>query len=37
MQPAPEVYSREEYATKDFWENRYKEKGGYFDWYAEFP
>lgn len=32
-----QVYSREEYATKDFWESRYKENPGYFDWYAEFP
>lgn len=34
---AEEVYSREEYATKEFWESRYREKEGYFDWYAEFP
>ena len=37
MDPKSEVYSREEYATKEFWDNRYKEKGSYFDWYAEFP
>lgn len=29
-----DVYSREEYSKKDFWESRYKETGGYFDWYA---
>ena len=32
------MYSREEYGTKDFWENRYKEnQKTYFDWYAEYP
>ena len=32
-----EVYSREEYATEKFWDDRYAEKGGMFDWYAEYP
>ncbi len=31
------VYSREEYARANFWEDRYVENGGFFDWYAEFP
>ena len=32
------LYSREEYGTKDFWEERYKKtEKTYFDWYAEFP
>lgn len=28
------VYSREEYATKEFWDERFKESKGFFDWYA---
>ena len=33
-----ETYSREEYATAEFWDNRYKENDKtYFDWYAEYP
>ena len=31
------VYSREEYAKANFWEDRYVQNGGFFDWYAEFP
>ena len=36
-QPQPEesmVYSREEYAKKEFWNDRFKETKGFFDWYA---
>ena len=29
-----QVYSREEYAKKDFWNDRFKETKGHFDWYA---
>jgi hypothetical protein len=29
-----QVYSREEYAKKDFWNDRFKESKGTFDWYA---
>lgn len=29
-----QVYSREEYAKKDFWNDRFKESKGHFDWYA---
>ena len=29
-----QVYSREEYAKKDFWNDRFKETKGFFDWYA---
>ena len=29
-----QVYSREEYAKKDFWNDRFKESKGFFDWYA---
>ena len=32
-----EVYSREEYAKANFWDDRYTQKGGTFDWYAEYP
>jgi 2-polyprenyl-3-methyl-5-hydroxy-6-metoxy-1,4-benzoquinol methylase len=32
-----QVYSREEYAKASFWDDRYAEKGGFFDWYAEYP
>lgn len=28
------VYSREEYAKKEFWNDRFKESKGFFDWYA---
>ena len=28
------VYSREEYAKKEFWNDRFKEQNGFFDWYA---
>jgi hypothetical protein len=28
------VYSREEYAKKEFWDERFKETKGFFDWYA---
>ena len=28
------VYSREEYAKKEFWDDRFKESKGFFDWYA---
>ena len=28
------VYSREEYAKKEFWDDRFKESNGQFDWYA---
>ena len=28
------VYSREEYAKADFWNDRFKESKGFFDWYA---
>ena len=28
------VYSREEYAKKEFWDDRFKESKGQFDWYA---
>lgn len=28
------VYSREEYAKKEFWNDRFKETKGFFDWYA---
>ena len=28
------VYSREEYAKKEFWDDRFKETKGFFDWYA---
>ena len=31
------MYSRSEYATANFWDDRYAEKGGMFDWYAEYP
>ncbi len=31
------VYSREQYAKANFWEDRYVQNGGFFDWYAEFP
>ena len=31
---ASQVYSREEYAKKDFWNDRFKESKGFFDWYA---
>ncbi|CDW90415.1 hydroxyacid oxidase 1 [Stylonychia lemnae] len=29
------VYDREEYAKKDFWNDRFKESKGFFDWYAK--
>lgn len=29
-----QVYSREEYAKKEFWDDRFKETKGFFDWYA---
>ena len=29
------VYKQEEYAKKDFWNDRFKETKGFFDWYAE--
>ena len=32
-----EVFSRQEYAQANFWDERYAEKGGFFDWYAEYP
>ena len=32
--PASLVYSREEYAKKEFWDDRFKESKGFFDWYA---
>ena len=32
-----QVYEREEYAKAKFWDDRYVEKGGFFDWYAELP
>ena len=28
------MYSREEYAKKEFWDDRFKETKGFFDWYA---
>jgi len=28
------VYSREEYAKKEFWDDRFAESNGQFDWYA---
>lgn len=28
------MYSREEYAKKEFWNDRFKESKGFFDWYA---
>lgn len=28
------VYSQEEYAKKEFWDDRFKETKGFFDWYA---
>ena len=28
------VYSREEYAKKEFWDERFAESNGQFDWYA---
>lgn len=28
------VYSREEYAKPSFWNDRFKESKGFFDWYA---
>ena len=28
------VYSREEYAKKEFWDDRFSESNGQFDWYA---
>jgi hypothetical protein len=31
------VFSREEYAQSDFWDKRYTEHKGYFDWYVEYP
>jgi len=42
LQDAPKhqptgVYSREEYAESDFWDKRYQESKGYFDWYVEYP
>ena len=32
--PESLVYSREEYAKKEFWDDRFKESKGFFDWYA---
>eukprot|EP00347_Sterkiella_histriomuscorum_P017991 403347204 len=29
------VYDREEYAKKDFWNDRFRESKGFFDWYAK--
>ena len=29
-----QVYSREEYAKPQFWNDRFKETKGFFDWYA---
>lgn len=29
-----QVYSREQYARANFWDDRYAEKSGFFDWYA---
>jgi hypothetical protein len=34
---AQQVFSREEYAKKDFWEDRYSGKKVFFDWYVEYP
>ncbi|CAD8072237.1 unnamed protein product [Paramecium primaurelia] len=36
-QPKSQVFSREEYAKDQFWEDRYKEHKGRFDWYVEWP
>ena len=33
-EPESLVYSREEYAKKEFWDDRFKETKGFFDWYA---
>lgn len=39
MEPSSQqqVFSREEYAKKDFWEERYAGKKLLFDWYVEYP
>ncbi|CAK81223.1 unnamed protein product (macronuclear) [Paramecium tetraurelia] len=37
VQPKSQVFSREEYAKDQFWEDRYKEHKGRFDWYVEWP
>jgi len=29
-----QVYDRAEYAKRDFWNDRFTESQGYFDWYA---
>jgi hypothetical protein len=29
-----QVYNRKEYATKDFWNDRFKATKGFFDWYT---
>ena len=29
------VYHRSEYANKDFWNDRFRESDGFFDWYAD--
>ena len=34
QQEESQVYSREEYAKKEFWNDRFKETKGFFDWYA---
>ena len=34
QEPISLVYSREEYAKKEFWDDRFKESKGFFDWYA---
>ncbi|KAM3143476.1 hypothetical protein pb186bvf_004537 [Paramecium bursaria] len=31
------VFTREEYAQPNFWDDRYKEHKGNFDWYVEWP
>ena len=36
-QPLNGVFSREEYAQSDFWDKRYAEHKGHFDWYVEYP
>ena len=31
------VYDKREYAKPDFWNDRFKETSGFFDWYVEWP